>query len=194
MLIVFGFGEPVPFQGLAATDGFIQTPTWWEAEQGTPWGQANASNLVIGQGEMRVSPLQVTRATAAVANGGFLYDPMIVQRVGFLGEPPVIEYQPQGTDIGLDPEVLALTREAMCEVTLSPSGTAYFIYDPWYRHNGFPVLVCGKTGTAQSGQARPHAWFAAFFPSDAPQYAIVAMAENSCEGSEVASPLVFAHY
>lgn len=186
----FGYGQPVPFQGLAATDGFIQSPEWWEATEGTPWGQANASNLVIGQGEMRVSPLQVTRATAAVANGGILYDPMIVQRVGFLGEPPIIEYTPQGEDLGLDPEVLRLTREAMCEVTLSLSGTANFIFGPWYEHNGYPVLVCGKTGTAQSGQARPHAWFASFFPAEAPQFAIVAMVENSCEGSEVAAPIV----
>lgn len=186
----FGFGEAMPFQGLAATSGFIQSPEWVNAQEGSPWGQANASNLVIGQGEMRTSPLQVVRATAAVANGGILYDPMVVQRVGFLGEPPTIEYQPQGTDMGLNSEVLALTREAMCNVTLKPTGTAYFIYQPWYEHNGYPVLVCGKTGTAQSGQARPHAWFAAFAPHDTPQYAIVAMVENSCEGSEVAAPIV----
>jgi cell division protein FtsI/penicillin-binding protein 2 len=54
------------------------------------------------------------------------------------------------------------------------------------------VVVCGKTGTAQTGGegVKPHAWFTAFAPQDDPEIAITVIVENSCEGSEVSAPIV----
>lgn len=80
----------------------------------------------------------------------------------------------------------------MCNVTLDPNGTARYIYRDWYEFHEPDVVVCGKTGTAQSGGAgvRPGAWFAAFAPQEDPEIAIAVVVENSCEGSEVASPIV----
>jgi cell division protein FtsI/penicillin-binding protein 2 len=88
-----------------------------------------------------------------------------------------------------------LIQDAMCAVTTDPNGTARFIFEDWYdfqRDNGFDIMVCGKTGTAQTGSAatRPEAWFVAYAPQDDPQIAVVVMVENSCEGSEVAAPIV----
>lgn len=185
----FGFGTSPPLQGLQTDSGFIPSPSW-ERRNGGEWGYGDAANLVIGQGAMTVNPLQVARATAAVANGGILYDPIIVQRVGIIGEQPTFEAVPNGQDMGFDPAALQLTREAMCDVTLTYDGTANFVFQEWYEYNAFQIIVCGKTGTAQSGGINPHAWFAAFAPDDNPQIAVVAIVENSCEGSEVAAPIV----
>ncbi|MCB9436944.1 MAG: hypothetical protein H6673_08115 [Anaerolineales bacterium] len=184
-----GFGSVVPFQGLATDSGFIQDPEW-KRQQGEQWSNSDAANLVIGQGQVTVNPLQVVRATAMVANGGILYDPMIVQRVGLVGEDPTYTAEPRGTDLGINPDVLTLVREAMCDVTLTYDGTANYIYQEWYEHYNYQVIVCGKTGTAESGQAKPHAWFAAFAPQDTPEIAVVSLIENSCEGSEVSAPIV----
>ncbi|NDJ86673.1 MAG: hypothetical protein GYB66_12370 [Chloroflexi bacterium] len=185
-----GFGQAPPFQGISTDQGLIPNPDWKQRQpEGSLWGQGDASNLVIGQGEMGVNPLQVVRATAVVANNGTLYEPLIVREVGFIGDEPEITYQPVGEDLGLRPDVLDLTREAMCEVTTR--GTANFMYQGWYEHNAFQIIVCGKTGTAQSGGINPHAWFNAFAPAENPEIAVAVVVERSCEGSEVASPIVY---
>ncbi len=186
---LFGFGVSVPLQGLQTDSGFIQSPASKRRNSGE-WGYGDAANLVIGQGDMTVNPLQVVRATAAVANNGTLYDPIMVDHVGIIGETPTFQAQPNGRDLDIDPAVLQLTREAMCDVTVTYEGTANFVFQEWYEHNAFQVIVCGKTGTAQSGGVQPHAWFAAFAPDDNPQIAVVAIVENSCEGSEVSAPIV----
>ncbi len=191
---LMGFGVQPPLQGVSTSAGFIPSPEWKVQQQGVPWGYGDAANLVIGQGDMTVNPLQVVRATAMVANGGTLYEPRIVQRVSLIGEEPTRVFEPVGRDLELDPEVLRLTQEAMCQVTLLPNngrtgGTANFIFQQWYEENGYLVIVCGKTGTAQSGQARPHAWFTAYAPQENPQIAVTVIVENSCEGSEVAAPI-----
>lgn len=187
----FGLGTALSFQGIPTEAGLVPSPDWKIRQAtGLPWTNSDAVNLVIGQGDVQVTPLQVVRATAMVANGGMLYDPLIVRQIGLIGQAPSQTFEPNGEDAGLNPDVLALTREAMCEVTTLATGTANFIFQDWYVHNNFQVIVCGKTGTAQSGGAQPHAWFAAFAPEDSPQIAIVSIVENSCEGSEVSAPIV----
>jgi hypothetical protein len=70
-----------------------------------------------------------------------------------------------------------------------PLGTAVFAFDdPTYYPASY--AVCGKTGTAQTGEIEPHGWFVAFAPADDPQIAIAAMVEYSHEGSMTAAPIV----
>lgn len=187
----FGFGTATPFQGIPTEAGLVPSPDWKIRQaSGIPWTNSDAANLVIGQGDVGVTPLQVVAATAMVANGGTLYNPMIVKQIGIIGQEPDRIEESSGMDLGLSKDVLALTREAMCDVTLMPYGTANFIYQDWYVANNFQVIVCGKTGTAQSGQTDPHAWFAAYAPRDNPEIAVISIIENSCEGSEVSAPIV----
>jgi penicillin-binding protein 2 len=160
---------------------------------GRGWHIADSINLVIGQGETLITPMQITRTVAAVANGGTLYKPQFVDKVQLLDETPVYEAKPDATKVlDYDPHTFELIRDAMCDVTLDPTGTARYIYGPWYDFQETDVVVCGKTGTAQTGGTgvKPQAWFAAFAPQDDPQIAVVVIVENSCEGSEVASPIV----
>ncbi len=184
----FGFGQPSGLRNIQEEVGRIQDPDW-KASQGFTWGVSDTLNLVIGQGEIEVNPMQVVRMTAAIANGGKLLTPYLVEKVQIIGEEPSYVHTPQSVELGLNPDVLAEVRQAMCDVTMTPSGTARFIFGPWYEFHNNAVTVCGKTGTAQAGNNQPHAWFASYAPADNPQIAIVVMVENSCEGSEVAAPI-----
>lgn len=154
-----------------------------------------AISEAIGQGDIQVSLLQMARMVASVANGGTLYRPYVVQQVG---DGPATEPEAVG-DIGVPEDILAEVREGMCQVTDSTAmgmtsgrrvGTAWFVFtDPDF----YPVTsytVCGKTGTAQTGQPEPHGWFVAFAPADNPQIAIAGVVEYGREGSETAAPIV----
>jgi penicillin-binding protein 2 len=185
---LFGFGERSGLRGIEEDAGFIPDPQN-RRETGFTWSLADAANLVIGQGDVAITPLQVARMVAAIANGGKLLTPYLVERVQLIGEPPSFQAKAAFQQLTLKPEVLAGVREAMCDVTLSPSGTANFIFGDWYSFQNNAVTACGKTGTAQAGNRQPHAWFAAFAPAEDPDIAIAVIVENSCEGSEVAAPI-----
>lgn len=189
-----GFGSLTPLQGITVSSGNIPDPDTVLRDEGRQWSFSDAANLVIGQGQMLVNPLQVARGTSMVANGGNLPDPIVVQRVEFLGQEPSFVAVPNSVNVGLSPEALSITQEAMCDVTrytAQHAGTAAFIFDDgWYQQNDYRVLVCGKTGTAQTTDfTPPHAWFNAYAPAENPEIAIAVIVENSCEGSEVAAPM-----
>jgi penicillin-binding protein 2 len=152
-----------------------------------------AINEAIGQGDVALPPLQMAVAVAAVANGGTIYRPYIVQQVGREGEAMTFTAQPEMlSQVDISPEALALTRQGMCDVTTytarnttngEPLGTAAGVFE-----NTF-YSICGKTGTAQTDR-EPNAWFVAYVPADNPQIALVVMSQNSREGSEVAAPIL----
>jgi penicillin-binding protein 2 len=187
----FGFGTPTGLTDLTEAAGFIPDPEWKELNLGLPWTLSDAANIVIGQGEVQVTPLQVVRWFAAVANGGTFYRPQLVQKVGILGEAPSATLQPDAMSrVTLHEGVLETLRAGMCDVTTARSGTAEYQFRESPLQN---LVVCGKTGTAQDGSradANSHAWFAAYAPRENPQVAVVIIVENSGEGSEVAAPIV----
>lgn len=186
---LFGFGSATGIRGIVEDTGFIPDPDI-RAQSGFTWGVSDAANLVIGQGDVAVTPIQVARMIATIANGGTLLTPYLVEKVQLIGDDPTYTAQVRGEVVDLDPEVLREVRQAMCDVTTTPSGTANYIFGEWYTFQNTNIVVCGKTGTAQSGVLQPHAWFGAYAPADEPQIAIAVVVENSCEGSEVAAPIV----
>lgn len=155
--------------------------------QGFTWNIAYMLNLVIGQGDTAVNPLQVSRMVASIANDGQLLKPYLVQEIKSGETPPTYQAVPEVAPLALDPAVLAEIRQAMCDVTTV--GTAAYIFTPWYEYQNNAMLVCGKTGTAEAGNNNPHAWFGSFAPADNPELAIAVIVENSCEGSEVSAPI-----
>ena len=184
-----GLGELTGLLDLAESAGNIIDPDDVAAQGGT-WSFSNAVNMAIGQGEVQVTPLQIARLYAAIANGGTLYRPQLVEKVGILGETPsrVITPDPM-RDTDIAPEVLDMVWQGLCAVTSEQGGTAEHIFR---RSPMQDIGVCGKTGTAQAPGAsdQPHAWFAAFAPREDPEIVVVVMVENSGEGSAVAAPLV----
>jgi penicillin-binding protein 2 len=83
----------------------------------------------------------------------------------------------------VSPEQLAAIRKGLEGVVRGPRGTARKAFE------GTTFTAAGKTGTAESGQEEPHAWFAGYAPADAPQVAIAVVVEHAGEGSTGAAPL-----
>ncbi|MBZ0302021.1 MAG: hypothetical protein K8J31_19890, partial [Anaerolineae bacterium] len=183
-----GLGDVTGLRDLPEAAGTIIDPDIVRAQGGT-WSFSDAVNMAIGQGEVEVTPLQMVRMYAAIANGGILYRPQLVEKVGILGENPSYVMTPDPMrDTDIKPEVLSMVQKALCTVTTEQGGTAEHIFR---RSPLQDLIVCGKTGTAQAtGDVPSHAWFAAFAPQDKPEIAIIVMVENSGEGSAIAAPLV----
>jgi penicillin-binding protein 2 len=184
----FGFGEPTGLEGVIEDAGLMPDPDWKVSTRGEPWWVGDTVNIAIGQGYLLVTPLQIARMIAAVGNGGTLYRPYVVERIGPAGdEIPEQVTQPEAVgQLPVSPDHLAAIQEALLGVTTRDIGTAP------HRYAGLVIPVAGKTGTAEVGgpESIPHSWFAAYAPAGNPEIAIAAIVENAGEGSTVAAPLV----
>jgi penicillin-binding protein 2 len=183
----FGLGSFPQIVGLGSpkATGTVPSPTWKQATYGEGWLPGDAVNLSIGQGYLLASPLQVLNVYAAVANGGTLWAPRIVDKVvGPDGQVTDANPPKQIGNLAASQQALQLIRQGLHDVVASSSGTAYAAF------SGLAVSAAGKTGTAQAGDGAPHAWFAAYAPFEQPEVAIVAMAEHAGEGATVAAPIV----
>ncbi len=173
--------------GLAAPTGILQVPEA-SGQILDPTTPVEATNQAIGQGDVLVTPLQVADFVAAIANGGTLYRPQLVEKIQPVDGDPLLVFKPEarGT-LPLRQENLDIVREAMYMVTHDPRGTAR------YALRGLEFEVAGKTGTAESGNGLPHSWFAGYTLNEAntglPDIAIAVIVENIGEGSEFATPI-----
>lgn len=179
MARAFGLGQPTGIQQIPEAAGQINDPPT----------DIDVVNQAIGQGDVLVTPLQVVDFIAAIANGGTLYRPQLVERIEPVdGSAAVQVFKPEarGT-LPLQPFRLEFIKNAMIEVVKNPRGTANF------RLRGLSIPVAGKTGTAESGSGDPHAWFAGFTMAEEntglPDIAIVVILENAGEGSDYAAPV-----
>ncbi|MFA5024738.1 MAG: penicillin-binding protein 2, partial [Patescibacteria group bacterium] len=179
---LFGLGEPTGIDLPGERAGFVPTADWKEQIKKEPWYIGDTYHFAIGQGDVLVTPLQVANYTAAIANGGILYEPHLVSKI--LGEDNKIIEEIKPVVIRrdfIDTANLKIVRAGMREtVTL---GSARSL-------NALPVSVAGKTGTAQwSTKKSPHAWFIGFAPYDNPRVAIMVLVEEGVEGSTIAVPI-----
>lgn len=194
----FGLGQPTGIVGIDEAAGLIPDPEWKANRIGESWLPGDAVNMAIGQGYVQVTPLQVASIFAAIANGGQMYQPMVVDRIGEGGGAPEEEIPVQENgQLPLSPQNLAVIKDAMWEVATERYGTAS------HRFVDLPVPVAGKTGTAEAPggpNGQPHSWFAGYAPAapytpaegeaiEEPEIAVVVMVENAGEGSTVGAPL-----
>ncbi|MFO7678467.1 MAG: penicillin-binding transpeptidase domain-containing protein [Chloroflexota bacterium] len=190
----FGLGQLTGIE-VSESAGNIPDPEWKLNTIGEGWATGDAVNMAIGQGFVQVTPLQMVNAVAAIANGGALYQPTVVDRIG-AGAGHLEEELPSQVrwQLPISPATLATLREAMFGVTNSPSGTAT------HQFLELPLAVAGKTGTAEDPPRNSHAWFAGYAPAapytrpdgtviENPEIALVVMIENAGEGSAVAAPI-----
>ncbi|MFQ6539477.1 MULTISPECIES: penicillin-binding protein 2 [Aphanothece] len=153
------------------TPGLLGDQAWKKEVLGEPWTPVDTITSAIGQGALQVTPLQMARLYAAVANGGWLVTPHLVER-------PTTR-----TRIGLKPATLAVLQKGLRMVVTE--GTARLLNDP-----NLPP-VSGKTGTGEDPPRPDHAWFGGYAPSGHPTLVIVAFGENSGGyGGTVAAPMV----
>ena len=185
MARAFGLGAPTGIEQVNEETGNITNPP----------DLVEAVNQAIGQGGMLVSPLQVAVMYAAIGNGGTLYRPQLVEKIQPIEGDPNVIFKPEarGT-LPLRSDNLEILQDALWSVIHDSRGTANFSL------RGFDFPARGKTGTAESGSGKPHAWFAGY--TDCSEYvedypvcegnsdlAIAVIVENGGEGSEFAAPI-----
>jgi penicillin-binding protein 2 len=161
------------------------------------WTDGDTANICIGQGYVDVTPLQMTVLAAALANGGKVLSPRLVDRVEPAtfedGERPVLYPKRQvRNDLGVRASTLRILGEAMLDDTEDPEGTAYTEFRNW--PNQKLMRVCGKTGTAQIQNERNQligvtTWFLSFAPYENPRYAVVVMVEDGSSGGGTCAPV-----
>ncbi len=156
------------------------------------WTAGDTANLCIGQGALAVTPLQMAVMTAALANGGNVLWPRLVDRIEPADSAPEAPARifPSGQvrdRLGVRPQSLAVMREALLADVEDPDGTGR-------RAAVEGLRICGKTGTAQVTDERNRlvdhtTWFASFAPYEKPKYAVVVMVESGGSGGGACAPL-----
>ncbi len=176
----FGFGQEVPFDVSNQLPGLIPDSSYFNRTYGR-WTAGYTVNLGIGQGDMSVTPLQMARYTAALANGGDLPSPHFVRYAEhpatgerIMATPPPLE------STGVAPDHVARVREGMRRVM--ESGTGQWVSIP-------DIESAGKTGTAENPHGENHSLFIMFAPFDDPEIAIAVAVENAGYGGSVAGPI-----
>jgi len=156
------------------------------------WRDGDTANICIGQGEIAVTPLQMAVMTSALANGGKVFWPRLVERIESqdptaMEAPTLFEKARVRDELGVRARHLEILREAMLADTEDREGTGRAAVVPGLR-------ICGKTGTAQvkdehnrtTGQ---NLWFISFAPYEKPRYAVVVMAEGAGSGGGTCAPV-----
>jgi penicillin-binding protein 2 len=193
----FGLGEKT---GIALDDergGTIPDTEWKRKRFRQPWFPGETLSVAIGQGYVTATPLQMANMMAAVANGGKLYRPRLVNKVESVDGATVREYGPELIrTIELKPDTLARVHNALADVVSGAGGTGGAARSQL-------IAVAGKTGTAQviemkgaylkseqlSQFQRDHAWFVAYAPAQNPRIAIAVLAEHGGHGGSAAAPM-----
>jgi penicillin-binding protein 2 len=170
----------------SANGSYVQQIEYDDCQSGWVWEPGQAAIAAIGQGYVTSTPLQLTNAYVALADGGKLYAPRVGEalmtpagKVAQMIDPPVVRKLPASS------ETLAYIRSALAGVVTQGTAAGAF--------GGFPlnqVCVAGKTGTAQIMGKVATSVFASFAPCNNPKLVVVVMLPNSGYGADAAAPAV----
>ena len=161
-------------QGLIASSEWAKKGRGWGEAGKTPWLPEDIASMSIGQFVVQVTPLQIARAYAAIANGGYLVTPhvSITKSKNLSKEIPVL--------IDINPANLKIIRNGLKEVVRAGTGSSIN-----YGSQNLPT-ISGKTGTAEDANGgSDHAWFVCYSPSEKSELLVVAFAENTPGGGSV---------
>jgi penicillin-binding protein 2 len=161
----FGLGSTTAIDLPEESSGVLPDPAWKKSVFDEPWFLGDTYFTSIGQYSMQVTPIQMVRAAAAIANNGTLFTPTLI-----LGQAPV------AIQVPVDSAALAVVRQGMRQSVTNALAQA--INMPY-------VSVAAKTGTAQTGTRNQYdnSWVIGFFPYDDPQYAFSVVLERGPEGA-----------
>jgi penicillin-binding protein 2 len=203
----FGFGQKTGIDLGSEVTGLLPTPDWrkktftrktdpghWQID--SLWKPGDSIQLAIGQKDLLVTPLQMARFYAMIANGGKLVTPHLLLDV----EQPALNRTagrvlptprpPAPEPTNVDAQALAVVREGLYEATHSTLGTSSAIF------GSFPIPISGKTGTAEKsidpGDGYMHifnqSWWCGYGPSNSPDLVVCALIENGGHGGDAAAP------
>jgi penicillin-binding protein 2 len=203
----FGIGRPTGIDVPGEAIGLLPTPEWrkktftrktdphqWQLDR--LWKPGDSIQLAIGQKDLQLTPLQLARVYAMIANGGKLVTPHVaadVEQQTNEGQPVVLRRFPvkHPESVGLDPTALAAVRDGLYRATHGPNGTATAVF------SNFPYAIAGKTGTAEKvvtlpGSKTPtivsQSWWCGYGPVEDPKLVVCALIENGGHGGTAAAP------
>jgi penicillin-binding protein 2 len=203
----FGFGAPSGLEFGTETafeeSGLVPTPAWrkktFKSDWDRAWNPGESIQLAIGQKDVSVTPLQMARFYAMIANGGKLVTPYVVSQVETPapeGQSPVVRqrFAPDPPiPVGVDPAALQVIRDGLYQATHSSYGTSSGVFA------SFPIAVAGKTGTAEkvvqvpgypAGHLEDQSWWCGYGPAqtEVARLVVCAVIENGGHGSTAAAP------
>ena len=186
----FGFGSPTGIDLYGEGSGRIPDPAWkkrtYVGEGFNPgendWFIGDTYNTAIGQGDVLATPLQVARMTAAIANGGKLVTPHIVDEIISPEGKTVRTIQPEFQDVGASAANIRVVAEGMLASVQYGAGILAQIPN---------ATVAGKTGTAEfydydTGRKTQHAWFTGFAPYEKPEVVVTVYFDKGIGGTYAA--------
>lgn len=193
-----GLGKKTGVEMEHEKSGLTPTKEWKQKYRKGKWQEGETLSVAIGQGFNLVTPLQMCVMTSALANGGKVYRPQLVERVVDPEGNVVESFKPEliSEVDGLD-RYFRLIREGMEAVVQGKRGTARSVAIEGLR-------IGGKTGTAQVVKIavyrhlkeqdipykyRDHAWFTCFAPAENPQIAVTVLVEHGLHGGSGAGPV-----
>ena len=203
-LSVFGFGGRTGIDLPGEKRGVLPTEEWKLETFKEPWYPGDTIPVGVGQGYLHVTPLQMARAMAVIANGGRLIKPHLL--LGVQERPSAVRLATVSSRnrdherAGFTPEFVELVRDALSKAT-RPGGTAVRV------GRDSPYPIAGKTGTAQVSKLRydaqgnrvknedlpkrlrDHAWFVGYAPADLPLVSIAVIVEHGGSGGRIAGPV-----
>ncbi|MDO8499516.1 MAG: penicillin-binding protein 2 [bacterium] len=178
----FNLGKKLGLDLPGEADGFVPSKDWKQVSSGEKWYVGDTYNLSIGQGNLLVTPLQVAVWTAAIANGGKVMRPHLVDYFseGGSAEKNIVQ-----------PTVLAENIVSSANIDIVKQGMRQCVTDGSCKLLGtLPFATGGKTGTAQWNATKDdHAWFTGFAPYDQPKIVITILIEEGVEGSSASMPV-----
>lgn len=177
----YGFGAPTGIDLPGEAAGLVPDPDWKEGAIDEVWTLGDTYNFGIGQGYLTVTPLQLVRVAAAIANGGDVLVPHVVREIVDADGNVMRRIEPEVQQkLGISEGNLAIMREALRQAAdYGPARTGASSY----------VTIAGKTGTAEFGQQingvyeTSHAWYTGYAPYDNPEIAVVVFLEKGVGGT-----------
>ena len=188
-----GLGEATGVDLPSEEPGRVPDKDWkesyfkdWTDDQRS-WNAGDLLNIVIGQGDILVTPIQMACVYAGIANGGTQYVPHVfLSAVARDGEGDAATYQKK--------ERLTAKIHAKADLELIRDGLHGMPYEESAsvaaHFNNLPVSVAAKTGTGEKSGEDEYGWFVAYAPFDKPQYVVACIIERGGFGAECAMPAV----
>ncbi len=134
----------------------------------------------MGQGDTTMTPLHAAMIVSAIANGGSMMKPYLVERVETTNGSTVKRNFPSSAGSVFSTSEVNALMEMMTDVVTQGTG---------YSLNGLGVSVAGKTGTGQTGDGSNNSWFVGFAPVESPEIAIVVLVTGSTSSGDGALPV-----
>lgn len=165
-----GFGDLTGIDLPGERRGFLPSREWKKRVKRESWYDGETANLSIGQGYLQITPTQALAMVSAIAVRGEMLRPHVLERVN-----GVKVSERSARRLPISEGALDAVRQGLERVVNSETGTGRLA-----RAKG--VRVSGKTGTAQSGQKRTHAWFVGYAPPERPKVAVVVFLDQGGRG------------